>query len=130
MRNKTVLIIDDTYEIRESLAEALRNEKFETISAINGQDALDLLATLQASDYPGLIILDIMMPIMDGNEFLRQIQSNHSDTLAKIPLIVISAKADFEFSLPEGTEFLRKPIDLDDFYEAVNRMYSAVETLS
>lgn len=124
LNRKTLLIIDDTYEIREILSEALMNENFETITAVNGREALDLLLTLQASDYPDLIILDIMMPVMNGHEFLSEIHSNHKDTLAKIPLIVASAKTKFELSLPEGITFLRKPIDLDELYELINKMCS------
>jgi CheY-like chemotaxis protein len=84
----TVLVVEDTEIAREPLVKLLRKEGFETISATNGQEALDALPIHQ----PDLILLDIIMPVMNGLEFLSTIRADPSWN--KVPVIVLTAVRD------------------------------------
>jgi CheY-like chemotaxis protein len=114
--NRKILVVEDDQAIREVLTEVLRFEGFEAFGAANGREALNLL---EAEDVPSLIILDLMMPVMNGWEFLDHI--HQTPRLATIPVIVASAG----LSRPNGPEievdFMRKPIDLDEFIERVRK---------
>jgi DNA-binding response OmpR family regulator len=105
-----VLIVEDDDDIREGLIELLGDEGYEARGAANGRDALALLAG--AENRPCLIILDLMMPIMDGRAF-REEQLRRPDVSA-IPVIVISAYKDGDGRL-DGlniSDCLAKPLDL------------------
>ena len=67
MKCKSILVVDDNDDIRETLLEALTSEGYRAVGAGNGQEALDQLKNLPV---PTLILLDLMMPIMSGWEFL------------------------------------------------------------
>jgi CheY-like chemotaxis protein len=103
---KIILIVEDDHDIRVLLRDLLESDGFDVLTATNGKEAFDILRT---AEKPALIFLDILMPIMDGHEFLKLIRA---DTfLASIPVVVTSAIAH-----PEGIEgarsFSRKPFDL------------------
>jgi two-component system, chemotaxis family, chemotaxis protein CheY len=87
MKSCTLLLVDDDDDIRETLAEALVESGHHVIQARDGQAALDHLATAQ--ELPGLILLDLMMPVMDGIEFRRR-QVAHAPWSA-IPVVLLSA---------------------------------------
>lgn len=104
---KKVLIVEDEIMLEELLRSRLEFEGYEVISADNGKEGL--LKAL--SEKPDLIMADLMMPEMDGNEMIRIIRSN-SD-LKNIPIIVISArgtKEDIEKAKADGAnEYFVKP---------------------
>ncbi len=104
-----VLVIDDDEDIRESLMAYLEDQGLRPLGAANGQSALDLLA--DASRRPCAIVLDLMMPIMDGRTF-REEQMRLA-SLAEIPVVLISAYANLtEVASELGvSEYLAKPID-------------------
>lgn len=81
-----VLVIDDDVDVREAIAELLTDEGFSVTSAANGRVALDLLETGTRAD---VIVLDLMMPEMDGREFRDRQLANAS--FANIPTIVVTA---------------------------------------
>jgi len=83
-----VLIIDDNEDVRLILADVLEVLDLQSKSAANGKQALDLLA----KSLPGLIFLDLMMPEMNGFQFISRLQSIEGGS--KIPIIVFSAAAD------------------------------------
>jgi len=83
-----ILVVDDDPDILYALSEALSEEGFSVQVAQNGQEALDLIGEAP----PALILLDLMMPVMDGREFGCRIRS--SPDLANIPIIVLSAGRD------------------------------------
>ena len=87
MAKGTVLIIEDDRDIVEMVEYNLKEEGYETLSALNGEDGVELARRQQ----PDLIILDIMLPIMDGFEVCRTLRSN--DVTAQIPIIILSAKS-------------------------------------
>jgi CheY-like chemotaxis protein len=116
---KTVLIIEDDEAIRETLAELLQMEQFEIMLATNGEDGLNML---RQEKKPDVILLDLMMPIKDGFQF-RAEQMNDPG-IASIPVIVMSADAQIQQKADRigGVEFLRKPPDLEEVIETVQRL--------
>ena len=112
--NKTVLIVEDDELVRDAIAEALRDEGYTVHIASNGREALDALQS--AKKQPRLILLDLIMPVMDGWEFLRE--RERQPTLAGIPVCAVSAAE----TLPSAVEHrIRKPFRLDDLLEVVAR---------
>jgi CheY-like chemotaxis protein len=104
-----VLVVDDDSDIRSVMSDLLIDEGYQVRTAVNGRDALATLATWQ----PDVILLDLMMPIMDGWTFLANQQSNHQ--LRRIPVIVMSAS----HTLSRGderlatAEIVAKPFEID-----------------
>lgn len=90
MSHSEVLIIEDEAGIRDTLKEVLELEGFEVFTAENGRAGLDLLGRLGA---PCLILLDLMMPVMDGWQFLEEIKTP-GHRWADVPVAVVSAVAD------------------------------------
>ena len=79
-----ILVADDEQFLRESYQELLTQEGYQVITASNGQEALDLVS----QNRPNLILLDIQMPVLDGNEFLRKLRDN--EQTKNIPVIVLT----------------------------------------
>ena len=114
-----VLIVEDDQEIRDVMQAILGDEGFSVSTAANGREALDHLHA--ASTYPGLILLDLMMPVMDGWQ-LRSALRNEP-TLSTIPIVVLTAvrpAEDYVHSL-DVSAFLTKPIDMPALLGAVER---------
>jgi len=107
-----VLIVDDDLAVRESLAEVLEDNEYCPVSVANGQEALDYL---RQGYKPCVILLDLMMPIMDGWEFrAAQLADPH---LGPIPVIVLSAVN--EIGRVAAGAVLRKPVQLETLLAAV-----------
>lgn len=109
-----VLVVEDNPDLRLLYRMALKNEGHEIQLAENGQAALDILRA--TNEKPKLIILDLMMPVMDGWEFLKVRDADVS--LAGIPVVVCSASKD---NLPSNLPVLMKPIDLEAVIELAAR---------
>lgn len=114
--NNTILIVDDTPENIDILVDLL--EDFEKQIAINGADALE---TAWEGDPPDLILLDIMMPEMDGYEVCRRLREN--DSTKEVPVIFLTAKTEkddivkgFEVG---GQDYITKPFDARELMERV-----------
>ncbi len=105
----TLLIVDDEPQVRKLLETLLQHEGYQTICASNGEEALQVVV----QQAPDLILLDIMMPGMDGYEVASQLKSD--DATAGIPIIMLSALSDAGArvsGLESGAEeFLSKPIE-------------------
>ena len=108
------MVVEDDHDIRDSLAVALTDAGYAVVDASNGQVALDRLATTE----PAVILLDLMMPVLNGLEFLVEFRKNPS--WARIPIIVASANRGYDASDLGTFAVLRKPIDLDDLLESVS----------
>jgi CheY-like chemotaxis protein len=118
---KSVLIVEDDEGIRETLRELVEMEGFQVIEARNGKQALDLIRC--HSFQPELILLDLMMPVMNGWEFLKELHSDTSDPKAAIPIVIVSAAADSVFGLREKVqEFVRKPVEIETLVGVLHRM--------
>jgi CheY-like chemotaxis protein len=115
----TILIVDDDADIRHLLAIFLTFKGYHTLSAANGQEALIQLQFLDAP--PLLILLDQMMPVMDGAAF-RQVQQQDPQ-LATIPVVLLSAVDTLEARPLPADAFLPKPINLDSLLALVAQFY-------
>jgi CheY-like chemotaxis protein len=113
-----VLIVEDDADLREMMAQLLTLEGFRSETAANGREALDYL---HVRPRPDVILLDLMMPIMDGWEFRKRQQDDPA--LADVPVIVLTAldQAQARASELEGVSFLKKPLDFDRLLELVRR---------
>lgn len=103
---KSILLVEDNDDTRELYAAILRREGYTVHEAENGAAALDVLQHMNES--PCLILLDLMMPIMSGPEFLKVLHD--SNRLEQLPVIVLSAGGR-PGDAPEAKRFIRKPVD-------------------
>lgn len=112
-RDGVVLIVDDDQSIRETVELALELENRQTAQAANGRAALEWL---DHHEPPCLILLDLMMPVMNGWQVIDHLQRD--ERLSEIPVVVITA---FGRDLGTATQFpvLRKPIELDTLLDTV-----------
>jgi CheY-like chemotaxis protein len=112
-----VLIVEDDESAREALAAFLQAEGYPVVEAANGREALDRLQR----DSIGVILLDLMMPVMDGWEFrAAQIRD---PTLARVPVMVITADASARSRAMSlgAQEYMTKPIQFGRLLEFVGR---------
>jgi CheY-like chemotaxis protein len=119
----SILVVDDQPAIREMFAALLEDEGYTVACAANGKDALDYLR--QAKELPGLILLDLAMPVMTGYEFLNE--QRHDAMLASIPVILMTARGHFEQELVDvhAADYIHKPTDLDALLGAIRYHYAA-----
>lgn len=81
-----IMVVDDEPDVVRLVEFILQKEGFEVVTSSDGRTALDMLEP----EKPDLVILDIMMPLMDGMEVLRQIRSHR--TTSRVPVIMLTAK--------------------------------------
>ena len=115
---RVVLLVEDDGDLREVMEEALRMKGLEVATAANGVEALQYL---REGPLPAVILLDLMMPVMDGETF-RKLQ-REAPQWAQIPVCVLSADRDLAKRAKEmGIDiFLSKPVNLDDVVSIVNQ---------
>jgi CheY-like chemotaxis protein len=112
-RKKRVLLVDDDDDIRETFSILLEDEGYEVVPAPHGKAAWN---ALQGGLRPDVILLDLMMPVMTGQEMFDRLRSS---PLSNTPVVVITAGTD---AAPgPGAPILRKPIDMHDLLAAVSR---------
>jgi CheY-like chemotaxis protein len=116
-----VLVIEDHADTRHMVEQYLQLHGVSTVGAGNGREGLDALR----DHCPALILLDLTMPVMDGWRF-REEQKRLTDTLSRIPVIVLSALHDCAKHAETlgAIDFLPKPIDLDRLWALVGRLYA------
>lgn len=112
----SILIIDDDADIRDSLRELFEDEGYAVATA---QDGAEALAQLHAGEPPCVVILDLLMPGVSGNEVYAAMQSD--PRLARVPVIVSTSDPS---RAPSGVLIMRKPINLSGLLGAV-RQYCA-----
>ena len=114
----SVLVVEDDPELLRSLSEVLQSEGYPVACARHG---LEALGRLRGGVRPSLILLDLMMPIMNGWQF-RYEQRQDSD-LAKIPVVVVSAKSDSQQHAAwlEADGYISKPINMDLLLDTLHR---------
>jgi CheY-like chemotaxis protein len=102
---QTVLVVDDEFGVAEVLQSILEDEGYRVVTAINGKQALARLSEFT----PDLIMLDYMMPILDGTQTLAAIRSQSA--LAQLPIIMMSSleEASVRETCTDYNSFLRKP---------------------
>jgi CheY-like chemotaxis protein len=114
----TILLVEDDIDVREALAETLREEGYSVDCANDGVDAM---AYLRRGGQPGLILLDLMMPRMSGSEF--RIQQRRDPLLARFPVVLLSADGRMREKAValETAGAIRKPIDLDELLRVIEQ---------
>lgn len=112
---KPILVAEDDENIRESLMMILAYEGFQVVPAADGQEALDWLG--QGGE-PGLILLDMMMPRLDGWTFLERWRKMPASS--RCPVLVLSG-ADLRPGLPGAEAVLRKPVSVDELLGMVRQ---------
>lgn len=104
----TVLIVEDDRDIREALQQAIELEGYNVEVAENGAVGLEKLAVVQR---PCLVLLDLMMPVMNGLEFLNALHAD--EMLATIPVLMVTAYGKMAAEARGTVGLVKKPIDLD-----------------
>jgi len=120
MDNKPILIVEDDLGISESLQEYFESEGYPVFLAKHGQAALDLLE-MSSTPKPGLIFVDLMMPVMDGFTFLSELQGKHPIIFAHTPIFVMSARADTQKLQIKTTGLVIKPFELEELAKIAAR---------
>jgi CheY-like chemotaxis protein len=117
--SETVLLVEDDFDLRDALVPILEYEGHQVVSAANGKEALDRLQSMPAA--PSLILLDLMMPVMGGEEF--RAEQLRDPRLASIPVVVVSARAQAaEKAARMGAlACLQKPFDVEELLDVVRR---------
>jgi CheY-like chemotaxis protein len=107
---REIMIVEDDRGVREALSDLLRDEGYRVSGLSNGRDAMDELRA--RASVPSLIIVDLLMPIMDGGELCARLRLD--PVLARIPVVVMSADAHLRRHAArlEVAAFLRKPLDI------------------
>jgi CheY-like chemotaxis protein len=115
----TILLVEDDFDVREALAETLREEGYAVDCACDGEEALEYL---RGGHRPGLILLDLMMPRMSGSEF-RMVQKV-DPALSDLPVVLLSADSRMEDKarVLEADGAIRKPIDLPELLATIERL--------
>ncbi len=112
---RSVLIVEDEEGIRENLKQLIELEGYRVFTAINGEEGIRVLHKIER---PCLILLDLLMPVMNGMEFLTA--KSHDDMIAQIPVCVVSGVAE-KPSLKGTVGFVKKPIDLKILLKFIKR---------
>jgi len=116
----TLLLVDDDVDIRETCADILHDAGYRVIEASNGKEALAVLEA-RTEHPPRIILLDLLMPVMDGFAFLAARENDSG--LRKIPVVVMTAISEMNRSKihHDLTRFLAKPFDMRDLLEVAEQ---------
>lgn len=115
---RLVLVVDDDAAIRETMTAILADEGYAVVAAANGAEALDRLRASGAR--PCVILLDLMMPVMNGNQFFSEQQRDPE--LATIPVVLLSADPNVrEKARAFGGDYLAKPVRIERVLDAIER---------
>lgn len=111
-KDPQIVIIEDDDDIRQNYTDILESEGFKVAQFRNGKDAIE---GLRHFPDPCLIFLDLMMPVMDGWQFLEQ-RPSIRDAICAVPVYIVSALAEKpEIQKPGVRGYMKKPVDIDVF---------------
>ena len=111
----SVLLVEDDDFIRQEVSEALRDEGYEVITAAHGREALE---ALQGGARPSVVLLDLMMPVMNGWEFLKAFKKD--EQFSAVPVVILSAFADRATIIGgDAISVLRKPVNLNSLFHVL-----------
>jgi DNA-binding response OmpR family regulator len=113
---RTIVLIDDEFGLNDVLAATLSDAGFRVFTAVNGTQGMDVLA----QQTPDLVLLDYMMPLLDGPGVIRAMRADAN--LAHVPVVLMSAmpEAVVRRRTSDYVAFLRKPFDFETLLDAVN----------
>jgi CheY-like chemotaxis protein len=117
MNKKTIMVVDDDAEVREAVSDLLESHGYAVIPASNGREALDELKIHNLR--PSLILLDVMMPVMDGQTFCAEQQADPE--LKDIPVVVFTAfgAALDKMKAVDAMPRLEKPVRAEQLLDSV-----------
>lgn len=117
-----ILVVDDDAAIRDVVVDILEMSDYRVKTAANGAEALDHIQR----DQPAAVLLDLMMPVMDGWEFLRRCR--RLACCARVPVVVMSAAHDAAVAADQlgAQAYLSKPFDMDTVLKVVGRFASGM----
>lgn len=101
----TILLVDDDEDIRELTAEILRESGYDVVEAEDGQQALSALARMDTP--PALVLLDLIMPVMTGQQMLHEMRG--IPRLAQVPVVALTAGGFVAADVPDAQDVVRKP---------------------
>ena len=110
----TVMVVDDDADIRSALGICLSSEGYRTTACADGREALD---QLERGERPDVIVLDLMMPRVNGFEVLQALRAN--ERWAEIPVVIVSANRGYTAEDLGAASILRTPFELDDLIAAL-----------
>ena len=113
---KTILVVDDEPVLRVLVKEILQDEGYVVIDAADGQSMLELLQDV----HPDLVLMDVMMPGVDGREAYQALRSRMD--LPDLPVVMMSAAVQPSKLDPSIAAFLRKPFDLTELVDLVTHL--------
>ncbi len=113
---KKILVVDDEPTIRDVVAALLEDEGYAVVVAHTGLRALELLPL----ERPDLVIMDVMMPGLDGREVFRRMRENRNGHAP--PVVMMSAAVERDLLDPNVAAFLPKPFDLTDLLDTIERV--------
>ncbi len=117
MSSQKVLIVEDEKDVRETIKDILELEGFTVLTAAHGEEALD---RLQNDQKICLMLLDLMMPVMNGWQVLEEM--NNRPPLAHIPVVVVSAITDLTgIQAQYRCEVMKKPVNISDLIRLVEK---------
>jgi signal transduction histidine kinase len=119
---RSLLVVEDDADIREALDGLLSMEGFRVTGCSNGREALEWL---RGSIKPDVILLDLMMPVMDGWQF--RVAQKEDPELATIPVLALSADATAKAAAIDADAYLRKPVDYETLVDTIDRLLVARE---
>jgi CheY-like chemotaxis protein len=115
-----ILIVEDDADVREAIRETVEFEGYRAVEAANGREALEYLSKNPA---PCIVLLDLMMPVMNGFEFLQAVRNDPK--LRSVSILVLSAatreKLEETVKTSGAVGFLTKPVQIKPLMEAVSR---------
>jgi CheY-like chemotaxis protein len=117
MTARPLLVVDDDADLREAISDVLRDAGYEVITANNGRHALEVLG--KSDPLPGLVLLDMMMPVLDGAGFLGEVRVHAR--FSQVPVVVFSASARPNLQELGARGWVRKPVDLDVLLQVVQQ---------
>jgi signal transduction histidine kinase len=115
--SRSLLVVEDDPDIRDALDSLLTMEGFRVAGCSNGREALDWLRT---SPKPDLILLDLMMPVMDGWQF--RVAQKGDPQFASIPVLALSADATAKAAAIDAEAYLKKPVDYDTLIDTIDQL--------
>lgn len=122
---KKVLVVDDIELNRVLINLMLKNVNMQVVEATNGQEAIEVLEKSEPNEF-SVILMDIMMPIMDGYTATAKIRKNKREDIASIPVLAVTANA-FEYYKKQAEDYgmngyVTKPLIKEKLYEEISRV--------
>lgn len=117
---KKVVVIDDDADVRDVVVFALESDGHKVEAFENGEEGLNAL--LESKDAPpGIIMVDYLMPQMDGLSFIHELRTKHDERFSDVPIAIMSAIGDLDQSVSRKEKIIlfQKPMDLEDLLRLV-----------